>query len=470
MEKLILRGVMYGADKIPDTWFEKIPGGYYKAKEEREARERRDAKSRSNGNGGSRYSGSGNSAGRSRRYTADDTMRPARDNHDVGYRSETNRRRSDRRERSSYDGPDEDDDYYSGDDRYRRRRHQGGGEPRRRRSYEDEDRYGYDDGYGYGRQSRDDRYDARRANDRPPYPDAYASQSRGASQYAPASSTAAAGAPSYPASNPMSPPPQSQPQTNGAGIGGGYVPYSHIYGQPNQQTSRQPFSPPPASSSGSVQPNSMNQVVPPSQHYQQNPYAQDAAAMGAAVGAAAAYGGQAAYRPHDSRHDSRYESRYGDDYDRDYGDRYNGYDETGRPYSPSPPRHHSRGRSRRADDDSPSRDNSSTSKPPDSRARSERRNDGPKRVQSQRERGKSRLREAFDTSQRGLGYGAVGALAGGLMGSEIGKGPIPAAIGAAVGAVGANAFEARERYVDAGPTTTTTTAGVAKSSEGGPRR
>lgn len=33
------------------------------------------------------------------------------------------------------------------------------------------------------------------------------------------------------------------------------------------------------------------------------------------------------------------------------------------------------------------------------------------------------------------------------MGSEIGKGPIPAVIGAALGGIGANAFGARERFV-----------------------
>lgn len=59
-----------------------------------------------------------------------------------------------------------------------------------------------------------------------------------------------------------------------------------------------------------------------------------------------------------------------------------------------------------------------------------------------------RIKENFDTSQRGLGYGAVGAIVGGLLGSEVDKGPIPMAIGAALGGLGANAFEARERYVD----------------------
>jgi len=60
-------------------------------------------------------------------------------------------------------------------------------------------------------------------------------------------------------------------------------------------------------------------------------------------------------------------------------------------------------------------------------------------------RGKSTLRDRFDTSERGIGYGTVGALAGGLIGSEIGKGLWPTVAGAVVGGLGANAFESREK-------------------------
>ncbi|KAF2083207.1 hypothetical protein K490DRAFT_70043 [Saccharata proteae CBS 121410] len=41
MASLALKAIAYGADKIPDKFFESIPGGYYKPKEEKE-RERRD--------------------------------------------------------------------------------------------------------------------------------------------------------------------------------------------------------------------------------------------------------------------------------------------------------------------------------------------------------------------------------------------------------------------------------------------
>lgn len=69
------------------------------------------------------------------------------------------------------------------------------------------------------------------------------------------------------------------------------------------------------------------------------------------------------------------------------------------------------------------------------------------RTDAQRSQAKSssKLSTTFDKSQRGLGYGAVGAIAGGLVGSEIGKGPVPAAIGAVLGGLGANMFEAREK-------------------------
>lgn len=37
----LFNSLMYGADKIPDSWFEKVPGGYYKEKKENADRERR---------------------------------------------------------------------------------------------------------------------------------------------------------------------------------------------------------------------------------------------------------------------------------------------------------------------------------------------------------------------------------------------------------------------------------------------
>ncbi len=47
-------------------------------------------------------------------------------------------------------------------------------------------------------------------------------------------------------------------------------------------------------------------------------------------------------------------------------------------------------------------------------------------------------------SERGVGYGTIGALAGGLLGSEVGHGIVPTIAGALVGGLGANVFEKRD--------------------------
>lgn len=427
MEKLILRSVMYGADKIPDSWFEKVPGGFYKNKEEaaraKKAQAKNGGSSSRPGTSGSGSGSGGGGGGRSRRSSTGDPKRrpPPPDDYDGaegGRRAGGNRRRQ---ERSPYDGGG-DDAYYSGDDRHRRRNH---GSSRRRRSFDD-DRYGYDD--GYGRAPREDRNDERRANGRAPYPQSgYASPQVPPDMYGPAAAGAAAGlaatgAAPYPPSNPASPPPQStQPPPNGksGGFGNAYVPYANIYGQPAQQAPRHPFSPP-SSANGSVQPNGANQVAPPPNNYHQNANAQQAATA-AAAGAGAAYTGQAG--PY--RNGEGYDPRYDDPpYDHRYDDRYNGYDEFGRPYPLSPPtsRHGKSGREYSPPYDSSSRGD------PDRQPRSDHRSGGDdmKRTKSQGAgaRGKhlSIMRSTFDPSQRGLGYGAVGALAGGWSAVRWGRG------------------------------------------------
>lgn len=467
MEKLILRSVMYGADKIPDGWFEKVPGGFYKKQEAQNKREANDRDRQKQSNTESNKASRGDRSNRSRRNSTGEELSrgPPRDDDfdDSGYRSEGHRRRHGGQGRSSYDGGD-DEHYYSGEDRRRRRQH--GGDRRRRRGHDD-DRRGYEDGYR-GPPPRDDRHgDPRADGGRQPYPEQvehpYVEPQRQSNPFSPRGSvvegmTAGAGgaalgaayangnanpaSPTPMSPNPMSPTPRS-PQTGGAA--GGYVPYSHIYGNgsSNQQTDRQPFSPPPPSSSGSVQPNQFNQVSPPVTAHgnlPQNPFAQQQAFTAAAAGAGAAYAEHAfGYSP-DPRYSARHDSGYGERYD----DRYP--DENEPPYSEMspPPR---RRPSRR--DYSPSHD--SYEDRDDRRRPRERRRDDEdmKRAKSQG-RGKSmqRIKENFDTSQRGLGYGAVGAIVGGLLGSEVDKGPIPMAIGAALGGLGANAFEARERYVD----------------------
>lgn len=55
------------------------------------------------------------------------------------------------------------------------------------------------------------------------------------------------------------------------------------------------------------------------------------------------------------------------------------------------------------------------------------------------------MRDRFDISERGVGYGTIGALAGGLLGNEVGKGVLPTALGAVLGGLGANVYEGREK-------------------------
>ncbi|KAI7338898.1 hypothetical protein KC315_g1544 [Hortaea werneckii] len=97
MEKLILRSIMYGADKIPDSWFDKVPGGFYKAKDstQKKASDKEAGKYGTRprtSSGSSGANGSGRTSERSRRYSTGDPLRGAAplDGYegDDGYRSE----------------------------------------------------------------------------------------------------------------------------------------------------------------------------------------------------------------------------------------------------------------------------------------------------------------------------------------------------------------------------------------------
>ncbi|KAH9843467.1 sarcoplasmic reticulum histidine-rich calcium-binding protein-like, partial [Teratosphaeria destructans] len=448
-------GVMYGADKIPDTWFDKVPGGFYKSKDGKTV------KVTSKDGGGLSTTGS-RAGGKNRRRSTGERRRghPAYDDY---YDADGNHKSARRREggvRDSYDGG-VDDDYYSGDDHRRRRNHSS----TRRRKSVDDDRYGYHDGSG-----REQRYDsvygdARQHDARPTYP---ASHGQPYSNQYPYAAVKDVGAAAAAGMNGVRSPPYPQPQPNSAsllsppssstvrsGLINGYVPYSNIYGQPQgqQQSLSQQFSPPPSESfRGSAQPSPYNQMGPTvaPQQYQQNPNAQEAAAVAGAAGAVAGVATQDQSGSfYDRGYDPRYDDRYQEPtYNPRYDDRYR-YDDRGRPYdSQSPRRHRSTRRGRSPSHDSYVRE--------DRKSRSQRREDERRTKSTGETRGKSmnRIKEQidknFDVSQKGLGYGLVGALAGGLAGSELGKGPIPTAIGAALGGGLANAFEARERYVPPG--------------------
>ncbi|KAK1058104.1 hypothetical protein LTR74_013633 [Friedmanniomyces endolithicus] len=377
MEKLILRSVMYGADKIPDTWFEKVPGGFYRMKEDQaKARDqaKRDSKKSGKDGSGSRPSTSDSrngGGGRSRRYsTGEDDKRSS----DPPRRRDGERQR----QRESYDGQDQDDGHYSGDDRRRRRNH--GSTRNRRRSFDDDREYSQGAGPP---PPRDNRRDERRMNDGAPYPERGSAPSPRAhsnlhdSAVGAAALTGATMGLADGASHPYDDSTASAPPSASAGrkgVAGGYVPYANIYGAPAKQTQREPYSTTPSqSSAGPAQPSERSrqghQVAPPPSHYHQNPYALDTAA--AAAG----------YRSQDSGYDSRHDHRH--------NDHYNSRDERSPTYSISPPPQ--RGYSRR-DDDSPTHD----PRAEDDRSARDRRQgtEGSKRAKSQGG-GESRARDRY---------------------------------------------------------------------------
>lgn len=294
MEKLIFTSVMYGVDKVPDSWFDKVPGGYFKQKEKEVEDKVNREKRHEKGKSGSR---------RSRRYSDDHGDRKARS------------RRSKSKSVHDRDGANDE----SEDERYRRRR--SGGYRRRRRSFED-DRYGYDDGYGrHNGSTRRDEYDKRRRSQHAP-PSGYTPPAAGprTTQYVPPMQPTAPG----------SVPPggfNAVPTPTASGPPAGYTPYSNIYGQPPPApNSAFPPPPPPQTANGTARvPNGINTAVPPppsAAPYMQNPYAQSPTYPPGAPPVAPSPTTQ----PVDPRIDSRYPRRSPTD------------------ISPSPPRRH---RSRR---------------------------------------------------------------------------------------------------------------------------
>ena len=322
MEKLILRSVMYGADKIPDSWFEKVPGGFYKSSQKANQKNQ-DSQKIDGGEGGKKQ----------RRYSHhhDDRRRARRDRYEDEYRSDDNRR-NDRRGRSSYDG--------SYDDDFTRQDRRGGareGGRRRRRHSVDSDRYGYNDGYSTARDNAyngDRKYQGQRqARPADPYFDdrrrpVTSDGSRAAKTFPPkaammsgglagAAAAHESGAPcpqsrggSVQPANMPSPPtkpaqahtdaqPQAQtterPRTGS--LANGYVPYAHIYGQTDNQPAPS-FPPPPTSAHDTSQ--SGFAAPPQQQSFQQNPFAQRMP-PGADAGARPQHNAQTPYAPQPMR-------------------------------------------------------------------------------------------------------------------------------------------------------------------------
>ncbi|KAL1304727.1 hypothetical protein AAFC00_003673 [Neodothiora populina] len=336
----LFNSVMYGAEKIPDSWFHKIPGGYYRPKEDKDKDKKKKKKKKS-----------------------------GRHSH---RRSEADR---------NYD---DEDDYYVSDD-YEGRH----GGRNRLADYEDD---GFEGDYHGGR-ARGKSVDAARTFDEPRYRGpAPAGPSRREKPYDPADlASESAVEREYYDSRPydlrgdstrlVSPvaagvaaahyvDSQQRPTSSYSGPAPGYVPYADIYGTENQQ------------------PRTTKLQRDAERHPHNSEYEQPRSA-----------------------HDPYYRAPYVSDY---------------RSTTDSPQSVHSgeRRHHRQHHGDS-------------SRKRHKSRN---------RSRARSSVRDRFDTSDKGLGYGTMGAVAGGLLGNEAGRGGvIPTVAGAVIGGLGANAYENRDK-------------------------
>ncbi|GAB7348132.1 hypothetical protein MBLNU459_g6149t2 [Dothideomycetes sp. NU459] len=344
MLKALFNSLMYGADKIPDSWFEKVPGGYYRQKERAEQERRRQHR-------------------RAQHYSD-----VANGKEDDGYRSDDYDNRRGRGVRYH------EDDYDSeAQKQYGRGRARGQSAGAVRRDLDGSRSEELPLGGVYGQRpynpadyaavrtgEREDRYDHQQYD--------LMSVQTGL-----AAGTAAAAAPYADPTRPSSSGPAS----------GGYVPYADIY-------SSQPENPYPSKLQNAAAHKETSNAYPRPHHADQS------------------YN-QSQYQPANPYAHSAYS---GDD-----------HSETESPHSRGSAdghrrrkhRHHSR-----------------------SRQKSKSRN----RSQS---RARSSFRERLDTSEKGVGYGTIGALAGGLVGNEVGKGLLPTAVGAVLGGLGANVFEGREK-------------------------
>lgn len=390
MEKLALRGVMWGADKIPDQWFEKIPGGFFTEKkidssarregvrpnshlrhrdEEYDRRHHsKPTRSHSAARHGERDSQHNHS--RHRRYPSNDMRGPDRDRYD------SNRRHSTVPHASYHDGP-------------------------------------------------------RTRGQQPPYPQSVSPPRREHDRHGATAAGAMAGAGlgaaaarELPRDGNHSPPLSEDSNDKKPQVDGKYIPYGDIYGYGNTAPHARPASPPSSfETDGRYHASDSNLPPPPTiggrpiprdpQDYDTYPAANRDSESGY-------------YSYNDARSRTRSRgpgarSSYDDDsYYDDYRSPSRGYDS--RDQSPSEVSYyddHGRRRSR-----SDSRHGSSMSPPPQN---------------------KSQMKDKFDTSKDGMKHSALGAIAGGLLGNEIGGGIAPTAIGLVVGALAGSAYEKREK-------------------------
>ncbi|QIX01051.1 hypothetical protein AMS68_006568 [Peltaster fructicola] len=198
-----------------DSWFDRVPGNYYKGKPQPPAATSDSRQDRS------RHSGDYDD----RRSQYDDNYERRRDD----------RRRDSHRSRSSYD---------KGDRRY------DGPEPRR-----NDDRYGYNDGYGrQNDRSYDDQLESRRDYRRPASQRFDEPVRADSPLTAAATGGLAAGIAAGIAATRMNDELHAPQPRAAEPAYTGYVPYSNIYGSAKSNGPQTAFSTPPAASVGSPQP------------------------------------------------------------------------------------------------------------------------------------------------------------------------------------------------------------------------
>jgi len=467
LKRLALRGVMWGADKIPDEWFDKMPGDLYK--DDAKTAEQNGKINRGRDSDRDRYRGQRSS---SARHASDGKYRSDRHSHrdrdrdrDYDHHPRSSRDSSYRSHRDSHHSGmrgGDDGTYDRVNDRPRRQKSEHGMHSRFRDDDSEDDGDDYRDYHHRSRKSsreqNQQRHDSSHSHHHyvPPttFPDAVQRDaadrplnSRGDNSHGDAAAGLAAGGAAGAAWAEEHNRTHNEPQSTQSppSSGSTYVPYSNIYGQPQPTSTQAPpypssTAPPSSVGDGSLRPTAYNQTLIPvakQEGYHQNPYAQEAA-----------YGGQPSYTPDPyppppPRDEELAEKRGLPSFDGDRRRNYNTSNDGRRSPSYSPNRGDSR-RSRRGY--SPSADSyDSRYGGSQRRARSARPGQTLRGGGGDRAVGKPKDSGPFDKSKKGLKYGAAGALYGGLLGSEFGKLPWGPLIGAAIGGLGANAFEAKER-------------------------
>lgn len=391
MEKLALRGIMWGADKIPDQWFDKVPGGFFAEKKVDDAARR-------------------------------DGIRP---NSHLRHRDEEYDRRSHANSNRSH----------SASRHGEHRSHHHGSRHRRYASNDirDSDRDRHNDNRRHSAMPRATAYDdARPKGHQAPYPQSVSPPRRQPTRPNIAVAGAAAGAGlgaaaahEVPRDGNYTPPLSATSQDQKPQVEDKYIPYGNIYGYGNTAPHARPMTPP-SSFEAEGRDYASDTSAPPPPMVGGQPILRDPQDYD--TYRTANPGSESDYHAYDAPHghtrsrgpNARRSYDDDDDYYDDYRSPSRRYDSRDR--SPSEASYY---------DDNGRR-----------RSRSDSRGESSPTPQSQ---SKGQMKNKFDTSKDGMKHGALGAIAGGLLGNELGGGIAPTAIGLVVGALAGSAYEKREK-------------------------